>query len=70
LCVNKYFERKALPCLAEVTKHIHYVLISLLFRAYKYYKKYVTDLRFDNIYITSYFKKVDARRKLKVESKA
>ncbi|XP_052818331.1 E3 ubiquitin-protein ligase DCST1-like [Mya arenaria] len=48
-----------------IKRALAFTFLLVLFRAYKYYQKYVTDMRFDNNYITSYFKKIDARRKLK-----
>ncbi|KAM3960286.1 ubiquitin protein ligase sneaky [Aphomia sociella] len=30
-----------------------------------YHDKYLTEIEYDNVYITSYFKKIDARRKMK-----
>jgi len=49
-----------------LTLFSHDLKTNFTFRAYKYYKKYTQDVKFDNIYITSYFKKIDARRKHKV----
>ncbi|KAK3612453.1 hypothetical protein CHS0354_032066 [Potamilus streckersoni] len=31
-------------------------------QAYKYNKKYLTDFRYDNCYVTTYFRQIDARR--------
>lgn len=35
-------------------------------RAVSYLVKYKKDVRFDNVYITSYFRRIDARRKSEV----
>lgn len=39
-----------------------FAFILLFKQAYSYTKGYISDFRYDNIYITSYFKKIDARR--------
>lgn len=35
-------------------------------RAFSYTKKYCQDICFDNLYITTYFRQIDARRKKQV----
>lgn len=35
----------------------------IILNAQTYHEKYLTDIEHDNIYITSYFRKIDARRK-------
>lgn len=35
-------------------------------RAYSYINSYNQDIRFDNIYITRYFRQIDARRRKQV----
>ncbi|XP_053401543.1 E3 ubiquitin-protein ligase DCST1-like isoform X2 [Mercenaria mercenaria] len=42
-----------------------FTFLLVIISAYKYNKKFTHDIRFDNIYITSYFRKIDARRKFK-----
>ncbi|XP_048751496.2 E3 ubiquitin-protein ligase DCST1-like [Ostrea edulis] len=39
-----------------------FTFVLVLISAYKYNKKYLTDFQFDNIYISKYFRHVDARR--------
>ncbi|KAL3876418.1 hypothetical protein ACJMK2_034267 [Sinanodonta woodiana] len=36
--------------------------VLVIYRAYNYNKKYLSDFRFDNCYVTSYFRKIDSRR--------
>ncbi|XP_029435630.1 E3 ubiquitin-protein ligase DCST1 [Rhinatrema bivittatum] len=38
-------------------------VVFLFFSAFSYANNYNTDVRYDNIYITTYFKQIDARRK-------
>ncbi|KAM8827081.1 E3 ubiquitin-protein ligase DCST1 isoform 3-T5 [Synchiropus picturatus] len=42
----------------------NFTFIFILIRAVLYLRSYLNDLHFDNMYITSYFRHVDARRKL------
>lgn len=35
----------------------------ILFGAQRYHDRYLSDLHFDNRYVTEYFRKVDARRR-------
>ncbi|KAL4235199.1 DC-STAMP domain-containing protein [Mactra antiquata] len=46
-----------------IKRILGFTFVLVIISAYKYHKNYKNDLRFDNIYITSYFRKIDARRK-------
>lgn len=39
------------------------VFIRIILNASKYHSEYLSDIEFDNVYITPYFRKIDARRK-------
>ncbi|XP_043494765.1 protein sneaky-like [Polistes fuscatus] len=39
------------------------IFLSIILNAQKYHDRYLTDIEFDNIYVTRYFRKIDARRK-------
>ncbi|KAI4492143.1 hypothetical protein M0802_010040 [Mischocyttarus mexicanus] len=39
------------------------VFLNIILNAQKYHDRYLTDIEFDNIYVTRYFRKIDARRK-------
>ncbi|CAH1156015.1 unnamed protein product [Phaedon cochleariae] len=41
-----------------------FVFLRILLESQKYHDKYLRDIEFDNIYITRYFRKIDARRKV------
>lgn len=41
-----------------------FVFLKLLIDAQKYHDKYLRDIQFDNFYVTRYFRRIDARRKL------
>ncbi|XP_060569051.1 E3 ubiquitin-protein ligase DCST1-like [Ruditapes philippinarum] len=51
--------------LVLIKRLLGFTFLLVIISAYKYRKKYTNDIRFDNIYITSYFRKIDARRMLK-----
>lgn len=40
-----------------------FIVLRILFQAQNYLNRYLSDIRFDNFYITSYFRKIDARRR-------
>ncbi|XP_043674123.1 protein sneaky-like [Vespula pensylvanica] len=39
------------------------IFLKIILNAQKYHDSYLTDIEFDNIYVTRYFRKIDARRK-------
>lgn len=39
------------------------IFLNIILNAQKYHDGYLTDIEFDNIYVTRYFRKIDARRK-------
>ena len=39
-------------------------LLYLLYCSYSYWSSYHSDIRFDNLWMTPYFKRIDARRHL------
>ena len=54
---------------AKVAKNIFLVVFLWVFFSSKsYHQKYLTDISFDNNYITNYFRKIDARRKKAVNN--
>lgn len=72
-------EHLAVAAVLHLRHHLHTVSFSLLsspsspvkvslhllllYRAFDYLRWYRRDIRFDNIYITSYFRQIDARRR-------
>lgn len=42
---------------------ISFIIMMVLISAWKYHNKYLTDVTFDNIYISGYFRHIDDRRK-------
>ncbi|XP_048251270.1 E3 ubiquitin-protein ligase DCST1-like isoform X1 [Haliotis rufescens] len=40
-----------------------FMFLFIFFRSYRYEKNYLTDFKYDNIYITKYFRHIDFRRK-------
>ncbi|KAK3095264.1 hypothetical protein FSP39_012345, partial [Pinctada imbricata] len=45
-----------------IKRFLAFTFILVFISSYKYNKKYLSDFRFDNIYITKYFRHIDARR--------
>ncbi|XP_037038627.1 protein sneaky [Bradysia coprophila] len=46
-----------------IQKILSLVLLRTVFGAYTYYRKYMTNIEFDNRFVTEYFEKIDLRRK-------
>ncbi|CAN9514461.1 unnamed protein product [Ophioblennius macclurei] len=42
---------------------LSFTFISVFLQAFLYLRKYKKDIRFDNVYVTTYFKQIDARRR-------
>ncbi|CAG9862437.1 unnamed protein product [Phyllotreta striolata] len=53
-----------LKILIAVKRLLAFVLLRILQESQKYHDRYLRDIEFDNIYITEYFRKIDARRRL------
>ncbi|GLV32713.1 sneaky [Carabus blaptoides fortunei] len=51
-----------------VKRALAFVCLKVIIKAQSYLEKYLKDIEFDNIYITKYFRKIDARRKLQDKS--
>ncbi|KAJ8306722.1 hypothetical protein KUTeg_015763 [Tegillarca granosa] len=61
----KEFEKKQVLMqfvLTLMKRVLAFTFILVFISAYKYNKMYLTDFRYDNIYISSYFRRIDARR--------
>ncbi|XP_034941255.1 protein sneaky [Chelonus insularis] len=46
-----------------IKRLLTFVFLKIIFYAQKYHDNYVTDIEFDNQYVTLYFRKIDERRK-------
>ncbi|KAK9310033.1 hypothetical protein QLX08_000508 [Tetragonisca angustula] len=46
-----------------VKRCLSFVFLKIILNAQTYHDKYLTDIEFDNVYVTPYFRKIDARRK-------
>ncbi|XP_015586402.1 E3 ubiquitin-protein ligase DCST1 [Cephus cinctus] len=46
-----------------IKRCLAFVFLKIIITAQTYHDKYLTDIEFDNIYVTSYFRRIDARRK-------
>lgn len=42
---------------------LSFVFLRVILSAQSYHDKYLTEIEHDNVYVTSYFRKIDARRK-------
>jgi hypothetical protein len=57
-------KRSILHKLLVVLKRIlAFVFLRIILNAQTYLDKYLSDIQFDNVYITTYFRKIDARRR-------
>lgn len=58
-------KRELLRAILLVLKRIlAFVFLRIIIVSQNYHDKYLRDIEFDNIYITKYFRKIDARRKV------
>lgn len=59
-------EKKSLVStfLVIVKRILAFVFLRVILQSQSYHDKYLRDIEFDNIYITKYFRKIDARRKV------
>lgn len=46
-----------------IKRCMSFVFLKIILSAQSYNEKYLRDIEFDNIYVTPYFRKIDARRK-------
>ncbi|KYM76230.1 DC-STAMP domain-containing protein 1 [Atta colombica] len=46
-----------------VKRCLSFIFLRIIFNAQTYHEKYLNDIEHDNVYVTSYFRKIDARRK-------
>lgn len=46
-----------------VRRCLAFVFLKIILSAQNYHDKYLTDIEFDNVYVTTYFRKIDARRR-------
>ncbi|KAL0123388.1 hypothetical protein PUN28_005730 [Cardiocondyla obscurior] len=46
-----------------IKRCLSFIFLRVIMNAQTYHEKYVTDIEHDNVYVTSYFRKIDARRK-------
>lgn len=42
-----------------------FIFLKIILSAQKYHDKYLNEIEFDNVYVTPYFRKIDARRKVR-----
>ena len=45
-----------------------FIFLKIILSAQKYHDSYLNEIEFDNVYITTYFRKIDARRKARGSS--
>lgn len=45
-----------------VKRFLSFIFLRILFAAQKYHDDYLSNIDYDNVYLTRYFKKIDARR--------
>ncbi|XP_014473402.1 PREDICTED: DC-STAMP domain-containing protein 1 [Dinoponera quadriceps] len=56
--------KKVLESVMTIIKRcLSFVFLRVILNAQSYHDKYLTEIEHDNIYVTSYFRKIDARRK-------
>ncbi|XP_017773927.1 PREDICTED: DC-STAMP domain-containing protein 1 [Nicrophorus vespilloides] len=58
-------KKQTLDTILRICKRLlAFVFLRIIISSQKYHDRYLRDIEFDNLYITKYFKKIDARRKL------
>ncbi|KAJ8959960.1 hypothetical protein NQ318_009393 [Aromia moschata] len=50
--------------LVIIKRLLAFVFLRIIIESQKYHDKYLRDIEFDNIYITKYFRRIDARRRV------
>ncbi|XP_029042861.1 protein sneaky [Osmia bicornis bicornis] len=48
-----------------IKRCLSFVFLKIILSAQKYHDKYLTEIEHDNIYVTPYFRRIDARRKVR-----
>lgn len=48
-----------------IKRGLSFIFIRIILDAQNYHEKYLTDIEFDNIYVSMYFRRIDLRRKLR-----
>lgn len=56
-CYNKRY------ILNNYNRCLSFVFLKIIISAQTYHEKYLAEIEYDNVYVTSYFRKIDARRK-------
>ncbi|XP_028137332.2 protein sneaky [Diabrotica virgifera virgifera] len=54
--------RIVLQVLVIAKRMLAFIFLKILLESQKYHDKYLRDIEFDNVYISKYFRKIDARR--------
>lgn len=47
----------------QLSRCLSFIFLRIIVSAQTYHEKYLTEIEYDNVYVTSYFRKIDARRK-------
>ncbi|XP_068084359.1 protein sneaky [Anabrus simplex] len=53
--------------LMVIKRALSFIFIKIILEAQEYHDKFLTDIEFDNMYLTPYFRKIDARRRKREE---
>lgn len=48
-----------------IKRCLSFIFLKIILDALSYNDKYLSDIEFDNVYVTTYFRRIDARRKLR-----
>ncbi|PBC33003.1 DC-STAMP domain-containing protein [Apis cerana cerana] len=48
-----------------IKRCLSFIFLKIILDALSYNDKYLSDIEFDNVYVTSYFRRIDARRKVR-----
>ncbi|XP_017877691.1 E3 ubiquitin-protein ligase DCST1 [Ceratina calcarata] len=65
--IHEFVVRKRLfeSVMTFVKRCLSFVFLKIILSAQSYHDKYLTDIEHDNIYVTPYFRRIDARRKVR-----
>ncbi|XP_046493019.1 protein sneaky [Neodiprion pinetum] len=59
-------KRRAFEMVMTIIRRcLAFVFIKIILSALSYHEKYLDDIEYDNIYVTAYFRRIDARRKIR-----
>lgn len=47
----------------QLSRCLSFIFLRIIISAQTYHEKYLNEIEHDNVYVTSYFRKIDARRK-------